>query len=211
MGPSRRSATEQAISFAVELDRVLTALGIAADAVQREKLIAHESLLQRWNHKLNLTRICNSREVAERHYGESLFLWSQLQLRECDSVADIGSGGGFPGLPLAAMSPEVDLTLVEPVGKKAVFLKEAGREWPNVAVESCRADELGGSFDWTVVRAVRAPDLLGDLARLAPRTAVLCGENTAKELQSADEFTWEAPVAMPWGDRRYLVLGQRST
>ena len=92
-----------------------------------------------------------------------------------------------------------------------MFLLEASRDWGNVCVASTRAEDCKGAFDWTVLRAVAAGPILGDLARLAPKTAILCGERTAEEVSGEPEFEWSSPIALPWGERRYLLCGRRST
>ncbi len=209
------AALEPTAAFETELDRVLGALELELDTAAREKLLRHEALLQRWNRKLNLTSIVDPRDVAERHFGESLFVWKHLGLTSGltggATVADIGSGAGFPGLPIAALTPGATVTLVEPVTKKAVFLREVSRDWGNVQALAVRAEEVEGEFDWTVMRAVRAGPILGELSRLSRQTALLVGGETAEEVVAVETFRWADPVRLPWGARRQLLVGQRST
>ena len=110
-------------------------------AVQEQALERHYELMVRWNARLNLTRITDEADAARRHYAESLFLAWCLppgSLR----IVDIGSGPGFPGFPIAVARPEVQVTLVESVSKKAMFLKEASRGEANVQVIAGRAESL---------------------------------------------------------------------
>jgi 16S rRNA (guanine(527)-N(7))-methyltransferase RsmG len=171
---------------------------------QAQALASHYELLLRWNRVLNLTRITDLGEAVERHYAESLFVASHLPAGAW-RIADIGSGGGFPGFPIAVYRPECSVTLVEAHQRKAVFLKEASRNQPNVAVLAKRAEEVAGQFDWTVSRAVSHEDLAGILGRLAPRTALLTGYGPPPVEMG---FAWEERIPVPWGRQdRFLRIG----
>lgn len=169
-----------------------------------EALAAHYAALLKWNQVLNLTRITELREAVRRHYCESVFLASQLPVG-CLRVADIGSGGGFPGIPLAIVRPEVNVTLVESHQRKAVFLRECARKLPNVSVASVRAETLReGSFDWIVSRAVRWERVLG--LRLASQAALLLSDKDAMELQrKGGPWVVEEIVEVPWNEECSLV------
>src|SRR6266404_8786605 len=103
----------------------------------------------RWNKVINLTRIERIEEVIDRHYAESLFVGANLP---CGSlrIADLGSGAGFPGLPIAILRPQCLVTLIESHQRKAVFLKEASRSIPNIRVLAKRAEDVQESFDWAI-------------------------------------------------------------
>src|SRR6185436_15931259 len=106
---------------------------------QLDALCDHYRLLLAWNERLNLTRVTSAREAARIHYVESLFLGAQLppgNLR----VVDVGSGAGFPGIPVGILRPECRVDLVESHQRKAVFLREAIRGLPNVHVLAQRAE-----------------------------------------------------------------------
>ena len=144
---------------------------------QRARLEAHFELMLRWNAKLNLTRITDREEAWERHYMESVRLADQLPpgpLR----IADVGSGAGFPGIPVAVVRPECQVTLIESHQRKAVFLREATRDLPNVRVLAQRAEDVKERFDWVVSRAVKAEDVLR--LKLAPHLALLTGLDEVK-------------------------------
>lgn len=139
---------------------------------QKASLEAHYDLMLRWNPKLNLTRIEKLEEAVERHYAESLYLGSKLPpgpLR----IADVGSGAGFPGVPIAILRPECSVTLIESHQRKAVFLREATRDLRNVRVLAVRAESVAERFDWIVSRAVSPEDVLK--LDLAPNVALLTG------------------------------------
>jgi len=139
-------------------------------AIQLGQLQKHYELMMRWNKTVNLTRIEDLAEAIDRHYSESLFLGSKLPPGPL-TIADVGSGAGFPGVPIAILRPEVSVVLIESHQRKAVFLKEVTRDLPNVRVDSGRAECLVGTFDWVVSRAVSWPDL--ETLRLAPKLALI--------------------------------------
>ncbi|MBK9170392.1 MAG: class I SAM-dependent methyltransferase [Bryobacterales bacterium] len=163
----------------VEIERVLGGRCELSEA-QWAMLEAHYSLLVKWNRKLNLTRISGVREAAEFHYAESLLCGMALPaglLR----VADLGSGAGFPGIPVAVLRPECEVTLIERDRRKAVFLREATRDWANVRVLACGANEVVETFDWVLLRAVRWADVQGIVDRLASHALLLLGEPFGSE------------------------------
>jgi 16S rRNA (guanine527-N7)-methyltransferase len=164
-------------------------------------LKAHHDLLQRWNSRLNLTRI----DSLERNYGESLFLGEHLPpgaLRICD----IGTGPGFPGFPVAILRKDCQVTLIEAHQKKAVFLKEASRNVPNIRVLAKRAEDVHEHFDWAISRAVSAEDLAPYLTRLAKNYALLTGA----DVPPIPDIEWEEGIQLPDGTSRYLRLGHSS-
>jgi 16S rRNA (guanine527-N7)-methyltransferase len=126
---------------------------------QLDLLEQHYLLLCHWNKVMNLTRIRNIREAVQFHYCESLFLGRWLP-KEMLRIVDVGSGTGFPGIPVAIIRPDCTVDLIESHRRKATFLREASRQLPNVNVVSRRAEECTGEYDWMVSRAVRVEDLL---------------------------------------------------
>jgi 16S rRNA (guanine(527)-N(7))-methyltransferase RsmG len=169
----------------------------ALSSDQLAQLEAHYELLGRWNTRLNLTRIRSLEDSVRLHYCESLFVGKTLPSGSL-KIVDIGSGGGFPGIPLAILRPECSVTLVESHQRKAVFLQEASRLLKNVKVISERAEEVREQFDWLVSRAVAPNDVLS--LAIAPNRALLVGEG---------EF--EGAQLLPWGDRRFLAVVPRGT
>ncbi|MGA2039764.1 MAG: 16S rRNA (guanine(527)-N(7))-methyltransferase RsmG [Bryobacteraceae bacterium] len=180
---------------------------------QAEALESHYELMVRWNRTLNLTTIRDLPEVIERHYGESLYLAARLPAGKL-RIVDVGSGAGFPGLPVAVYRPDCVVTLIESHQRKAVFLKEAARELTNVRVLARRAEQVAGQaneknneFDLAVSRAVSYHDLIPCLRVLAPAADLLGGTESPPDAMG---FEWEAPVPLPWGKQRYLRMGRRS-
>ena len=173
---------------------------------QCEQLKRHYDLLLHWNVVLNLTSVRSLEQTVERHYCESLFAACHLPAVPA-SIADIGSGAGFPGLPMAVLRQDCPVALIESNQRKAVFLREGSRELPNVRVLCQRAETVREKFDWAVSRAVRYSEITADLKRLGRNAELLTGEVRAAELTG---FEWQNPIKLPWGDRRYLWIGRRS-
>lgn len=171
-------------------------------SAELEAFETHWALVQRWNQKLNLTRILDEQEAAVRHFGESAFLARWLPPGGLH-VADVGSGAGFPGIPIAILRPECQVTLIESHRRKAVFLREASRGLPNVRVVAERGEAVGGTFDWAVARAVSWAELQPFIFRLAPAVAFLGGREVIPRERSR--------VALPWGGSRFLVTVSRET
>jgi len=166
---------------------------------QLSALEAHYQLLTRWNQRLNLTRIVEQEAAVKFHYCESLFLGRFLPAGPL-RVVDVGSGAGFPGIPVAILRPDFQVTLVESHQRKSVFLREAVRNLPNVKVLGERGEVVRDSFDWVVSRAVDPDDVLRLM--LAPRFALLIGESDASTLSGGRE-------TLPWGERRVLFHVER--
>ena len=154
---------------------------------QLSLLERHYRLLLHWNQKINLTRITKLREAIEYHYCESLYLARSLPPQPL-RIVDIGSGAGFPGIPVTVYRPDCSIDLVESHQRKAVFLTEAVRQLglSNVRVLAKRAEDVVGSYDWMISRAVK-PDEVFRL-KLASKVSVLGA----------------AGEKLPWGEGRAL-------
>ena len=162
-------------------------------------------MLVRWNKRLNLTAIREETAIVERHYCESLFLGVHLpegQLR----IADVGSGAGFPGVPVAVLRPDCAVTLIESHQRKAVFLRESTRGLANVRVSCQRAEEVEDEFDWAISRAVDCGEIDTALRKLAGNVALL-GSEAEPTLTG---FTWQSPIQLPWGRHRHLWVGKQT-
>jgi 16S rRNA (guanine527-N7)-methyltransferase len=172
---------------------------------QAEALESHYQLLLRWNRTLNLTSIKKMEEAVERHYCESLFLGTHLPQGPL-RIADIGSGAGFPGFPVAVLRPDCSITLIESHQRKAVFLREASRKVANVRVLARRAEDVEEPFDRAISRAVGYKDLASFLQNLAPSVDLLTGGEAPPD---GIGFVWQPPIPVPWGGQRFLRTGHQ--
>lgn len=173
-----------------------------------EQLLAledHYKLLVHWNRVLNLTAIESVSEAVERHYCEAVFLASRLP-SDSLRIADVGSGAGFPGFPLAVVRPDCNVTLIESHRRKAVFLREASRTASNVRVIASRAEDVEERFDHAVCRGVNCQSLIPVLKILAPAADLLIGGEGPPEGMG---FDWSQPIRLPWGRSRFLWTGVR--
>ncbi len=168
---------------------------------QLKQLESHYELLIRWNRRMNLTSVKGLEELVTLHYCESLFAGTLLP-GEPVSVADVGSGAGFPGVPMAILRPECRFALIESHQRKAVFLREATRELSNVRVLGVRAETVIEQLDWMVSRAVKA----STLPRLGRTVAMLLSETDADTIQIPG-VTWSARHPIPWGKQRVILVG----
>ena len=176
---------ESAVSNA-ELSRRLSAIGLPLAAKQAAALAAFVELLLKWNKVYNLTGVRGADEVVDRHFVESFAL---RPLLKGTHVADVGSGGGLPGVPLAIVEPERRFTLIESRAKRVRFLRHvvAELELANTEVAHGRAEDLPVTrpFDTVLARAVAPPAELLSICRhlTAPGSILLL--LTAAHLQDA--------------------------
>jgi 16S rRNA (guanine527-N7)-methyltransferase len=188
---------------------------------QLEQISTYIDLLIRWNTRINLTAIRKEEEIVTRHFGESFFMATHLFSKvdchpERSQVLDIGSGAGFPALPLKIWAPEIRLTLIESNHKKAAFLQEVARTLTltNINVITERAESVAGSpADVVTLRAVeRFETILPQaLAFLAPagRLALLIGETQLPTLKALTHLHWTSPIRVPESHSRVLSIGIR--
>ena len=143
------------------LDDGLAVLGLDLSDAVRDRLIAYVELLARWNAAYNLTAVRDPGEMVARHLLDSLAIAPHVT---GTTLADLGSGAGLPGIPLALVAPERQVTLVDSNGKKARFLREAVRalKLANVRVIEGRVQDVPGQFDCVTARAFATlADMLG--------------------------------------------------
>lgn len=199
------------------LEQAAAELALNLSGHQVELLAKHFSLLLKWNEKINLTSIRKPEQIAIRHFEESLYL-AKLLPPPAGLLVDVGSGAGFPGLPLKIVWPEVETVLLEPNHKKATFLKEVirscdlrGVEVRTERLEDAARRDLAGRAALVTLRAV-APtaEVLTGLSRLlAPggQAAFFVGERAAAQL-AHPEFDWQPPQAIPHSERRVILIGR---
>lgn len=194
------------------------ALGVTLAAAQADALLRLLDELSRWNRTYNLTAITDRGRMLTHHLLDSLSVHAHLH---GSTVADVGTGAGFPGLPLAVANPGREFTLVDSGGKKTRFVAHAARvlELANVHPLHARVESLHPQppFDTVVARAFApVPELLESVAGLAgPGTRVLAmkGSPTDEEIAAAGpdwRLTARVPLSVPGlGEARTLVAFER--
>jgi len=176
-------------------------------------------LLLRWNARVNLTAVRDSEQIVTRHFGESLFAARMLDLQAAGPIAlaDVGSGAGFPGIPIKLWAPHIELTLIESQNKKATFLREALRtlELDGAQVFGGRAEQSGQTADLVTLRAVerfeRALPVAASLVRPGGRLCLLIGpsQTQSAKVLSGEQWTWHDPLPIPLSTGRVIAIGQR--
>ncbi|PYX84944.1 MAG: 16S rRNA (guanine(527)-N(7))-methyltransferase RsmG, partial [Acidobacteria bacterium] len=174
------------------------------------------------NQRMNLTAVRDADEMVPRHFGESLFAAQQLLPAGSDSavkVVDLGSGAGFPGLPMKLWAPEIELRLIESNQKKAAFLREVVRslKLEKVTVFAGRAEEFPlASAELVTMRAVErfesALPVAANLVWPGGRLALLIGEaQVLKAQETLPDLTWQSAIPIPKSAARVLMVGRAGT
>jgi 16S rRNA (guanine527-N7)-methyltransferase len=176
-------------------------------------------LLVKWNARINLTAVRDAKQMLTRHFGESFFAAKNLIARDwAGSIIDVGSGAGFPGLPLAIWAPQAGVTLIESQGKKAAFLNQVifASGLKHAKVFFGRAEIYENKADLVTMRAVEKFETILPvsvaLVKLGGRLALMVGDGqveSAKRLCS--EVKWNTPMQVPGGHSRVLLVGTKSS
>jgi 16S rRNA (guanine527-N7)-methyltransferase len=188
--------------------------GFSPDPMTCHRIRAYVHLLLRWNERVSLTTVTNPEEMVRFHFGESIYAVASGVVKD-GRLADVGSGGGFPGIPLSLIRKNLEVTLIEPNLKKSVFLLEVKRELKleNVNVARTRMEVFeGGSFDLVTSRALGKFDELLTFAeaRLKPsgKAVLWLGLDDADELISRkNRWNWERPRPIPYSKKRCILAG----
>lgn len=143
----------------------LEEFGLSKEQINKFEL--YSKLLLEWNEKFNLTSITNKDEIVQKHFIDSIYLVKYVDLSN-KSLLDVGSGAGFPGIPLAIVCPSVKITLLESNGKKVTFLKEVVKslKLDNVSIIQARSEELNKKeqYDFVTARAVKQLNILLEIS-----------------------------------------------
>ncbi len=202
---------DQAATFQSELQTAMASFGIEAITKdQMTQLVRHYAMLCRWNRRLNLTRITEPRAAATLHYAESLFGARFIAAEH--TLLDIGSGAGFPAIPLAVARPDVQVAALEANQKKSLFLKEAKDELrlANFRVVTSRLEGFDwGGYELLTSRALdRAEAILPSvIARLRPqqRLMLYCGPDLVAKLETQVKYKIEThPI--PQSEARIIAI-----
>jgi 16S rRNA (guanine527-N7)-methyltransferase len=197
--------------------RALGEFQIPFESKQVVLIQQHIKVLLRWNEKLNLTAIRDPVEILYRHFCESMFAAGAIPVDK-GRLADIGSGPGFPGIPLKIIRPELELCLVESNIKKGTFLAEVVRELQltNSRVLISRYEELGeevAPLDYVCSRAVGefVPFLqwAGSEHVAAQQVILWIGGRDLEEIKKIKTWEWREPILIPKSLQRYLLAGKK--
>jgi 16S rRNA (guanine527-N7)-methyltransferase len=204
-----------------------TLFNVHLTARQVMSLITYEKELIEWNQKFNLTAIRDSESIRVKHFLDSFSCVLAWKASPPLRLIDVGTGAGFPGIPLKIIYPTTQVTLVESVGKKAMFcqhlISKLGLE--GIEVVQTRAEDIGQNpehreaYDWAVARAVANLNVLSEyllpLAKVGGHVLAQKGESGPAEAQSAEKamkilggkLKQLIPVNLPGvADDRFLVV-----
>jgi 16S rRNA (guanine527-N7)-methyltransferase len=195
------------------LKAAISSFGLDALSEQQlDQCASHYELLCRWNRRVNLTRIIEPPEAARFHYAESIF--GARFIEEGRTVLDIGSGAGFPAIPLAIMRSDLEVTALEANQKKSLFLKEVKGELglANLRIETARLEE----FDWTAYRWLTSRALekaetvfksVIDSMAGPQRLMLYCAADLAAKLEQHLPAEWVlTPHAIPQSESRLVAI-----
>jgi len=203
----------------LSLETIATLLApfrIQLSEAQLSSIRDYVELLLLWNQSVNLTAIEDPVEIVSRHFGESLFAASFLDFGG-SRLADVGTGAGFPGLPLKITCPSAELTLFESNSRKCAFLKEIAQRLclAGVEIRHQRYGEFENrsrDFDFVFARALGDYPAFLRWARrvMGPggRMVLWLGTDESIRLGRRKEFVWDTPVAIPESRRRVILVGR---
>lgn len=208
----------------------LALFDIHLSAQQVKSLVQYEKELLEWDQKFNLTAIRDVESIRTKHFLDSFSCVLAWKKSPPDRLIDVGTGAGFPGIPLKILYPNLKLTLIESVGKKAKFCQHIVDVLglANVNVIQARAEEIGQDakhrekYDWAVARAVANLNVLSEyllpLIKVGGNILAQKGESGPAEAQSAEKamkllggkLKQLIPVNLPGvADDRYLVIVEK--
>lgn len=202
-----------------EIVGCLSDYGVHASALQCEKIRAYVTLLLKWNRTISLTSVKKEAEILRFHFGESVFALPAVSGIH-GRLADVGTGAGFPGIPLRIFDEHIDLLLIESNAKKCAFLNEAVRELGLDGTHVLRArygdesESLRASLEIVVSRALGgyAGLLSWSSEVLAPAGKVILwlGEEDAQQVGLTRGWLWQPEIPIPGARRRVLLTGSPS-
>jgi 16S rRNA (guanine527-N7)-methyltransferase len=199
------------------IQRALSEFQLTATDEQVLQIQQYIKILLLWNEKVNLTAIRDPLEILYRHFCESMHASVAVPM-ENGRLADVGSGGGFPGLPLKIIRPDLQVFLIESNIKKVTFLAEVIRELglKGAQVLARRYEELGeevAPLDYVCSRALGEFPTFLDWAsseQIAAKQVILwIGARDLPEIEKIRTWDWREPIQVPHSLRRLLLVGTK--
>lgn len=195
--------------------RALSEFQLSANELQVAQIQQYMNLLLEWNDKVNLTAIRDPLDILYRHFCECMFAAPFISFQN-GRLADIGSGGGFPGIPLKIIRPDFHVYLVDSNVKKATFLAEVVRDLQltDTRVLVSRYEELDeevAPLDVVCSRAVGDFEHFLTWARGervgASNATLWVGGRDLEQIRKVEGWSWQEPIAIPQSMRRFLLVG----
>jgi 16S rRNA (guanine527-N7)-methyltransferase len=178
------------------------------------QLSLYLDLLLKWNARTNLTAIRDPEEIVRRHFGESLFAGQHISPAEQlpDTLLDLGSGAGFPGLPIALLHPMIRVTLAESQNKKSTFLREAVRTLAlqNVEIWPTRVEFMPPARQFHTVTMRAVDNMAAAIAAAIPRATHQLLLLTSTPPTLPPEFTLQTPIPIPNSEATILLRATRA-
>ena len=183
--------------FNEELLEKASVLGVRFSVEQMEQFYKYMNLLIEWNEKMNLTAIIEPSEIILKHFIDSITILKDI--KDGSTVVDVGTGAGFPGIPLSIMNPTLKITLVDSLNKRLIFLQEVIKELnlKNVELIHARAEEFGRNkkyrekFDIATSRAVANLATLSEyllpLVKINGQAISMKAGNASQEIEEAQK------------------------
>lgn len=200
-------------------------LGISLGEYTADRFDAYAERLVRWNNHVNLTAITEPDDIVIKHFADCLNICRFVKFNEGDRVIDVGTGAGFPGLPLLITNPDIEITFVDSIGKKLAFIKDVMRNNGLVGeIVKARAEELGKNaefreqYDYATARAVAPMNVLCEyclpLVKVGGRFIAMKGASTKQEVEAAQNAISTlggrverlAEFELSNGDKRGIVI-----